>query len=172
MTPDLIIFLIMAVIAVISAVGMLVSRNAVYSTLFLVLNVVIVAVLYLLLNAAFIAMVQVTVYAGAIMVLFLFVVMLLGAERLSGEARIRWQRPAAVLLGLALVAETAFALFLARGGGAAPVPSVAADFGSPAAVGGLLFRDYLIPIEVASVVLLVAMVGAIVLSRDERKKGQ
>ena len=83
MTTDLWVFLGLALIAVASAVSMLVSRNAIYSALFLVLNFVTVAVLYLLLNAAFIALVQVTVYAGAIMVLFLFVIMLLGAERVD-----------------------------------------------------------------------------------------
>jgi NADH-quinone oxidoreductase subunit J len=170
MTPDLALFLTLAVIAVATAVGMLASRNAVYSVLFLVMNFVTVAVLYLLLNAAFIAMVQVTVYAGAIMVLFLFVVMLLGAERLAGDERLRWQRPAAAVLGLALLGEAAYALF-ERAPASGSIPgAVAGDFGSPAAVGTLLFNQYLVPIEVASVLLLVAMVGAIVLSRDDRKK--
>ena len=99
MTTDLWVFLGLALIAVASAVSMLVSRNAVYSALFLVLNFVAVAVLYLLLNAAFIALVQVTVYAGAIMVLFLFVIMLLGAERVETGRSLRWQQPAAVAPG-------------------------------------------------------------------------
>ncbi len=167
MTPDLLLFLGLAAIAIATAVGMLISRNAVYSTLFLVLNFVTVAVIYLLLNAAFIAMVQVTVYAGAIMVLFLFVVMLLGAERLSEKEPLRWQRPMAVILGLGLVGEMAYAVFVSQA--PAPPPPVTGEFGSPAAVGLLLFREYLLPVEVASILLLVAMVGAIVLSRRERK---
>ena len=82
MTAELIIFVLLAVIAVAAALGMLLSSNAIYSALFLVVNFGVVATFYLLLGAPFIAMVQVTVYAGAIMVLFLFVIMLLGAERL------------------------------------------------------------------------------------------
>ena len=78
MSLDLILFLILALVAIATALGMLFSRNAVYSALFLVLNFVTVAVFYLLLGAPFIAMSQITVYAGAIMVLFLFVIMLLG----------------------------------------------------------------------------------------------
>jgi NADH-quinone oxidoreductase subunit J len=167
MTPDLLLFLGLAAIAVATAVGMLISRNAVYSTLFLVLNFVTVAVIYLLLNAAFIAMVQVTVYAGAIMVLFLFVVMLLGAEKLSEKEPLRWQRPMALVLGLGLVGEATYAFFVSQA--PAPLAPVTGEFGSPAAVGLLLFREYLLPIEVASLLLLVAMVGAIVLSRRERK---
>ncbi|HMD79815.1 MAG TPA: NADH-quinone oxidoreductase subunit J, partial [Anaerolineales bacterium] len=89
MTLDLALFLILSLIAVASALGMLLSRNAVYSALFLVLNFVTVAVFYLLLGAPFIAMAQITVYAGAIMVLFLFVIMLLGAESLTGISNLR-----------------------------------------------------------------------------------
>ena len=80
MSVSLILFLVVAIIAVATALGMLFSRNAVYAALYLILNFASVAVLYLLLNAPFIAVAQVTVYAGAIMVLFLFVIMLLGAE--------------------------------------------------------------------------------------------
>src|SRR4029453_2017879 len=84
MTLDLIFFLVLSLIAVASALGMLLSRNAVYAALFLVLNFVTVAVFYLLLGAPCIAMEPITVYAGVIMVLFLFVIMLLGAESFPG----------------------------------------------------------------------------------------
>ena len=141
------------------------------STLLLVLNFVTVAVLYLVLNAAFIAMVQVTVYAGAIMVLFLFVVMLLGSEQLPPSTRLRWQIPLAVVLGLLLLGEALYAVFSLRG--ASPeAPEVAAAFGSPSSVGLFLFRSYLLPVEVASILLLVAMLGAIVLTRVERRKAK
>ena len=83
MNSDLIVFIVLAIVSIATALGMVFSRNAVYSALFLVLNFVTVAVFYLLLGAPFIAMSQVTVYAGAIMVLFLFVIMLLGAESIS-----------------------------------------------------------------------------------------
>ena len=85
MTLELILFIILALVAIAAALGMILSRNTVYSALFFILNFVTVAVFYLMLNAAFLAMAQITVYAGAIMVLFLFVIMLLGAESLPGK---------------------------------------------------------------------------------------
>src|SRR5512142_1448022 len=97
MTLDLMIFIIVAAVAIFSAAFMLISRNAVHSVLFLVTNFLCVAFFYLMLNAPFLAMIQVTVYAGAIMVLFMFVIMLLGAERLGLEkSRYSWLVPAAV----------------------------------------------------------------------------
>src|ERR671918_2969272 len=112
MSLDLIFFLILALIAVATALGMLLSRNAIYSALFLVLNFVTVAVFFLLLGAPFIAMVQITVYAGAIMVLFLFVIMLLGAEAIPG--RPNWRKfifP--ILLAVALAVDATF-IFITR----------------------------------------------------------
>jgi NADH:ubiquinone oxidoreductase subunit 6 (subunit J) len=93
MTPELIVFLLLAIVAVGAALGMLFSRNAVHSALFLVLTMGVISVFFLILAAPFIAMVQVTVYAGAIMVLFLFVIMLLGAEGLRRQASaLPWPR--------------------------------------------------------------------------------
>jgi NADH-quinone oxidoreductase subunit J len=167
MTIDLVVFIGLAAVAVWTAVCMLLSRNAVYSALFLVLNFMTVAVFFLLLQAAFIALMQVTVYAGAIMVLFLFVIMLLGAERIESGPSLPWQAPAAVALTVLLFGLMALALFQAPQ--AVGIPGVSAGFGSPAAVGDLLFSDYVLPFEVTSLLLLVAMVGAIVLTR--RPKG-
>src|SRR5688500_4411428 len=113
MTLDLIFFLILSVIAVATALGVLLSRIGVYSALFLVLNFVTVAVFFLLLGAPFIAMVQITVYAGAIMVLFLFVIMLLGAENLPESEVLPWQKPLAGFLAIALAAEATF-IFITR----------------------------------------------------------
>jgi NADH-quinone oxidoreductase subunit J len=99
MTLELAIFIIVAAVAIFSAAFMLISRNAVHSALFLVTNFLCVAFFYLMLNAPFLSMIQVTVYAGAIMVLFMFVIMLLGAERVSDEeTRYPWLAPAAVAL--------------------------------------------------------------------------
>ena len=109
----LILFLILSLIAIATAFGMLLSRNAVYSALFLVLNFITVAVFYLLLGAPFIAMAQITVYAGAIMVLFLFVIMLLGAESLPKAEVLPWQKPLAGMLAIALAVEATF-LFITR----------------------------------------------------------
>src|SRR6188474_464441 len=108
MTIELILFLVLALVAIATAMGMLISRNAIYSALFLVLNFVTVAVFYLLLGAPFIAMSQVTVYAGAIMVLFLFVIMLLGADSLERSNTLPWQRPLAFTLALVLVVEAVY----------------------------------------------------------------
>jgi NADH-quinone oxidoreductase subunit J len=169
MTPDLVLFSALALVAILSAIAMIGSRNAVYSALFLVLNFITIATIYLLLNAAFIAMVQVTVYAGAIMVLFLFVIMLLGSEREERTSAMPWQAPTAFVFSIALLIIIAGALLLQEGGIQMVLGDLAAGFGSPASVGQILFNKYLIPFEVTSLLLLVAMVGAIVLTRGGRK---
>jgi len=167
MTIDQALFFGLAAVAVWTAACMLLSRNAVYSALFLVLNFMTVAVFFLLLHAAFIALMQVTVYAGAIMVLFLFVIMLLGAERIETQPSLPWQAPVAVALTVLLLGLMALALLQAPE--AAGLPVVGEAFGSPTAVGDLLFGDYVLPFEVTSLLLLVAMVGAIVLTRRQKR---
>lgn len=166
----LIIFVIVGVIAVVAALGMLLSNNAVHSALYLILNFVCVAIFYLLLNAPFLAMVQITVYAGAIMVLFLFVIMLLGAEQVPLSSSLRWQMPLGVVMALALLATAAYAII---SGGVTLAPqelaSEAEVFGSPFQIGDILFQHYLFPFELTSVLLLVAMIGAIVLTKDEQQ---
>jgi NADH-quinone oxidoreductase subunit J len=169
MSLQLILFLVLALVAIISALGMLINRNAIYSALFLVLNFATVAVFFLLLNAPFIAVAQVSVYAGAIMVLFLFVIMLLGAERAGQTQSIPWQRPLAITLALVLLLEAGFILYSQRGVEPLVTGNLPVDFGSPAQVGTVLFSDYLLPFEVTSVLLLVAMLGAIVLTKNEKK---
>ncbi|MBN2554855.1 MAG: NADH-quinone oxidoreductase subunit J [Anaerolineales bacterium] len=170
MNVDMFLFLTLAIVAVISAVSMIVSRNAIYSALFLVLNFLTVAALYLLLNAAFIAMVQITVYAGAIMVLFLFVIMLLGAEHVEDDRGLPWQKPVSLILGAVVLAEMAYILFF-RAGQLLPVmQDVDAGFGSPRSIGLVLFDSYTLPFEITSILLLAAMVGSILLVRDDRKE--
>lgn len=166
MTLNVILFLILAVTAIASALGMLFSKNAVYSALFLILNFGVVAVFYLILDAPFIALTQVTVYAGAIMVLFLFVIMLLGAEQTGQTPTARWVQPVAFTLAAILLVETAYIVFSQKGT-IAIASSVPGDFGAPAAVGKLLFNQYLLPFEVTSVLLLAAMIGAIVLTKGK-----
>ena len=171
MNLDLIFFLILSLIAISTALGMLLSRNAVYSALFLVLNFITVAVFYLLLGAPFIAMAQVTVYAGAIMVLFLFVIMLLGAESLPQAEVLPWQKPLAGVLAVALAVEATI-IFISR---ARPIGDIEQPDASVntvtnlRALGETLFTQYLLPFEVTSILLLVAMVGAIVLVRKEKR---
>ena len=167
MSVELILFLILALVAIAAALGMLFSRNAVYSALFLVLNFVAVAVFYLLLSAPFIAMAQITVYAGAIMVLFLFVIMLLGGEQLAPSRALPWQKPLAACLALILAVEGVYLLAF-RSPPAGEIAPAVETFGSPAAIGAMLFNRYLLPFEVTSVLLLVAMLGAIVLTKKEK----
>jgi NADH-quinone oxidoreductase subunit J len=166
MTLELVLFFILAFVAVGAALGLLFSRNAVYAALFLVLNFITVAVLYLLLNAPFLAMAQVTVYAGAIMVLFLFVIMLLGTKKLGPKPENRWQRILALVLGGILLAEIAV-LFVLPGRGLSLVGEIGSQFGSPEGIGLELFRVYLLPFEITSILLLVGMIGAIVLTKDD-----
>ena len=169
MTLQLLLFIVLALVAISSALGMLISRNAIYSALFLVLNFATVAVFFLLLNAPFIAVAQVSVYTGAIMVLFLFVIMLLGAERAGSIQAIQWQRPLAIVLAIILLFETGYILLRQRGVVSPVSAQLPQGFGSPAQVGTNLFSSYLLPFEITSVLLLVAMVGAIVLTKDEKK---
>jgi len=171
MNLTLMLFYVLAVAAVATAAGLLLSRNSVYAALFLVLNFATVAVFYLLLGAPFIALVQVTVYAGAIMVLFLFVIMLLGAEKLPKGQVLPWQRPLAIGLAAVLLVEAGFLLFqrfeLARSTAILAAPG--AELNTTAALqtlGMALFSQYLLPFEVTSILLLVAMVGAIVLTKQ------
>ena len=156
-------FVIAGIVAVAAALGLLFSRNAVYAALFLVLNMLALAVLFLSLGAPFLAMVQITVYAGAVMVLFLFVVMLLGAEALKEEGGpIAWQRPLALLLGLVLVALMGWLIFVEATGLGRILPPPA-HYAAPRTLAVALFRQYLLPFEVTSVLLLVAMIAALVM---------
>ena len=159
-----IVFIILAAIAIAAALGMLFSRNAVHSALFLVLNFATIAVFFLILNAPFLFVIQITIYAGAIMVLFLFVVMLLGAEQLRGKATAgvgNWQVPLSVVLAVALLAT--FGYIIVNGAieaGTVPAEAIASG---PVEIGLTLFESYVFPFEVASVLLLVAMVGVVAL---------
>jgi NADH-quinone oxidoreductase subunit J len=168
MLPGFIFFALIALVVVGTAIGMVTSRNAVYSALFLVLNFATVALIYLMLGAPFIALVQITVYAGSIMVLFIFVIMLLGVERLGVREPLRGQRTLAIVLGLILLAEISlFYLMRAQLTGVIGPPPV--DSGSPSAIGIVLFTDYALPFQVTGFILVVATVGAILLTRGDEK---
>lgn len=163
-----ILFFILAAVAVLSAFFMLISKNAVHAALFLVLNFTTIAILYLVLNAPFLFVTQITIYAGAIMVLFLFVVMLLGAEQLQGATSgSRWQWVVAILLGATLMVT--FVRLLWFGVNTAGAGAEAAIDAGPASIGLELFESYVFPFEIASVVLLVAMVGVVVLRSRKGK---
>ncbi|MEX0755090.1 MAG: NADH-quinone oxidoreductase subunit J [Actinomycetota bacterium] len=166
---ELIVFWIFAPVAVGSAIAMLLQRNAVHAALLLVLNFFCIAVFYLLLGAEFLFAVQIIVYAGAIMVLFLFVLMLLGVDReLSLRERLVGQRPAAVIVGLGIVLELFFAV-RAGVGFADKGPEAFAETvnrgGNAEAVARVLFKDYFLPFEITSVLLIVAAIAAMVLAQ-------
>lgn len=162
---DLFILILLGALSIISALGMLLSQNAIYAALFLVLNFIIGAVIFLVLNAPFLAVVQISVYAGAIMVLFVFVIMLLGAERLAPTENppgLSYQRPLAIVLGVALLALATYVLLTRPG---ATVVTAQPVDSSPQAIGVQLFTTYAFPFEVVSLLLLAAMIGAVVLTR-------
>ncbi|MFN2294535.1 MAG: NADH-quinone oxidoreductase subunit J, partial [Candidatus Promineifilaceae bacterium] len=166
------IFIILAIIAIAAALGMLLSRNAVHSALYLVLNFATIAVFYLVLNAPFIAMVQVTVYAGAIVVLFLFVIMLLGAEQLRGigdEAPLgeRLHRILAIVLAIALVGVFLYIIFTEGGASSGEIPMIDTN---PNQLGLMLFENYILPFEITGVLLLAALIGVVVLGRRKQEK--
>jgi NADH-quinone oxidoreductase subunit J len=169
---DAIVFYALAALILGFGVLVITARNTVHAVLFLVANLVCVAVLYLSLAAEFLAVIQVLVYVGGIVVLYLFVVMLVNLRGMP-EAQIdpRRQSRLGFLVAAALLAEiTAIVVYSAAR--PAPVAAVAAaaaaaPLGNTEQVGLLLYTKYLIPFEVASMLLLVAMIGAIMLARKE-----
>jgi NADH-quinone oxidoreductase subunit J len=164
---DLILFWVFAPIAVAAALAMLFARNAVHSALFLIVNFFCLAVFFLVLGSPFLFAVQIIVYAGAIMVLFLFVIMLLGvASEESLTERMKAQRPLAILLGAGLAAEMFFAVRLGVGISTHAAGTFAAvnQGGNVRALARLLFNAYFFPFEATSVLLIVATVAAMVLA--------
>ena len=172
MPLDNVVFWVFAPISVASAIGMLVMRNAVHAALFLIVNFFTIAVMYLLLDAPFLFAVQIIVYAGAIMVLFLFVIMLLGVDRGQDVREPLWaQRWIAVTLAVAFVLETGFAIRAAIGFSTrapAGFDAVNAE-GNTQALAKVLFRDYFFPFEVTSVLLIVAAIAAMVLAQRKAR---
>jgi len=154
-------FIVVALVAVGSALGLVAKKNPIHGALFLVVNLGCVAVFYLMLGAEFLAAAQVIVYAGAIMVLFVFAIMVLipGKEETGPDPR-RLTRLLALPVGALFFVELVVIL------AARPrVPAPALGGGGVESLGQLLFTDYLFPFELTSVLLLAAMVGVIVLAR-------
>ena len=165
---ETLLFWLLAVIALTAAASMIIQRNPVHSALFLIITLLSLAGLFLLLSASFLAVIQVIVYAGAIMVLFLFVIMLLDVRRMEGApSRVRFQKTLGVFLGVIFFLETILVL---RSGvisdlAAAAATPPAPDFGTAVALGRTLFTSYFFPLQLAAVLLFVALIGAIVLSK-------
>lgn len=166
------IFLLFAAAALFGAVTMLLVRNPVHSVLFLLLTFVNVAGMFVLMGAEFIAAIQVLVYSGAILVLFLFVVMLLQrSERPLPTLAQPLQAPLAIFTGLALISELALVVLTSTVGagrrGTDTPARIAEAGGNIQALGEQLYTRWLLPFEIASVLLLVAAVGAIYLAKEE-----
>jgi NADH-quinone oxidoreductase subunit J len=164
----MVMFVILGAIAVASAVSVVAQRRVVYSALSLLLNLCALAGLYILLNAQFIAMVQIIVYAGAIVVLFLFGTMLLEEESEDFRAgKAVWLRVPGMILALVVLAEMVRVLAVGFLGGT-PGPytqDMIAQQGGVQVLGMAIYTDFLVPFELASVLLLAAIVGALFLAR-------
>jgi NADH-quinone oxidoreductase subunit J len=159
-------FYVLAAMALVSAIMVIVQKNAVHSAMFLVFTFFCVAGIYVALSAEFVAAVQVLVYAGGIVVLFLFVIMLVPLS--TGLRAFPIKQGVAALLLAAMLAGGA-AVFFQRVQGAdasRPTPDIS-SLGRIEGIGDLLYTRYLLPFEVASVLLLVAMIGAVVLARRQ-----
>ena len=174
MTAIQISFFVLAVASTASAIGVITFRNAVHSALSLILTLLFLALFYLQLGAMFIAIVQVLIYAGAIMVLFLFVVTMLASEARDNELpdRIPWQRGVAAALGFILVGALSYLLFTgqaldngAKATGANSLSHVVNTQGNIEAFGQALFHGFTFPFEVTSLLIIVAILGAMVLGR-------
>lgn len=165
-------FFLFAILAIASAIMMIVHRNPIYCALFLIVTLFALAGLYALLNAPFIAAVHIIVYAGAIMVLFLFVIMLLNLKSDIAKERPGWllQFLGIFIAGVFFV-ELAF--FVHSGStnlsAAASVVEAGNQIGSTKVIGKLLFTEYLLPFEIASVLLLAAIIGSVILAKLELK---
>jgi NADH-quinone oxidoreductase subunit J len=159
-----IIFFFFAALAVGSAINVLVQKHVLYSALSLILMLTAVSVLFILLQADFLAAIQVIVYAGAIMVLFVFVIMLLNLPRdEDGADRLRWLKFIGIPMGLfflLLVIATLWNVVPAA-------PTETGLAGSPQAIGQSLFTDFLLPFEVTSLLILIALMGAVVFAKKD-----
>jgi NADH-quinone oxidoreductase subunit J len=176
MTFEQISFIVLTVASIASAIGVISFKNAVHSALSLILTLLFLALFYLQLNAMFIAIVQILIYAGAIMVLFLFVVTMLAPDA-SGESgdRIPWQKAVGIALGLILAGSLSFLIFSqqalakAETGTNGLSQQVAYQMtkggGDVEAFGNALFHGFLFPFEVTSLLIVIAILGALVFGR-------
>lgn len=173
MTPEWLSFIVLAVASTATAIGVIAFKNAVHSALSLILTLLFLALFYLQLQALFISIVQILIYAGAIMVLFLFVVTMLAPEQNEQEYdRMAWQKVVGSLLGLVLVGALSYLLFngaasthLSKASAAESLSNVVNHQGNVEAFGQALFHGYLFPFEVTSLLIIIAILGALVFGR-------
>lgn len=158
-------FWFLSFVAVFSAIAVLVSRNPVHSVLYLIVTFFSIAGHYFLLNAQFLAAVHIIVYAGAIMVLFLYSIMMLNLNQLDGERKSTWVKSAAVIASGTLMLVLVGAL--RRTDEMLAIAPPTEEIGVVEVLGKALYRDFLLPFELASILFLSAMVGAVYLSKKE-----
>ena len=163
MTPQIAVFLVLAAVTVAGAVSLILQRHPIHSALSLIVVMVALAGLYLLQGAEFVAAVQIIVYAGAIMVLFVFVIMLLNAGEEERTNVSRLARYVGVPIGVVFLVEVAYWI----GRAAAHLGSAPAEMVSTRDLSSLLFREYVFPFELTSFLILIALLGALVLARRE-----
>jgi NADH-quinone oxidoreductase subunit J len=169
MTFQTLTFYLFSFVLIASALGVITSRNPVYAALFLVLAFVTAAGLWMLLYAEFLALTLILVYVGAVMVLFLFVVMMLDINFDKLREGFRKNAPIAALVGIVMLAEMAILLAGKSMGLTNALPGAPAAISNTKELGRVLYTEYLLPFELAAVVLLIAMVAAIALTMRERK---
>ncbi len=166
MSFELFAFVILGLVAVVSGIAVITAKNPIHAVMYLVTNFFALAMFYLVLAAQFIAFLQILVYAGAIMVLFLFVVMILNLTGAIESVRDKLPAQKWIAVALAVVLMLEFAAIAGSGSIATPrAGALAESFGTSKPIGLLLYSQYLLPFEVTSVLLLIAMVGSIVLAR-------
>jgi NADH:ubiquinone oxidoreductase subunit 6 (subunit J) len=154
-----------------SGIAVISFSNPFFSALALIANLASLAVLYLLLSAEFVAAAQVLVYAGAVMVMFLFVIAYVGSHTDSPlHGGPSWQRLAAVLAAGAILVNVVVALGLTTSGRLDEEADIGAAFGSPADIGGIFLTNYLLAFEITSIVLLIAAVGGVILGSERERK--
>ncbi|MDQ1266008.1 MAG: NADH-quinone oxidoreductase subunit [Bacteroidota bacterium] len=165
MATTAIFFTILAVMAIATALVTISSKNPVVSAIALVAHFFMLAGIYLTLQAQFVAVIQILVYAGAIMVLVVFVIMLLNlGDEEQMRDKLNFKRFIAVLFGAVFIFQL-WSVFLAGGGGVSKMPEQALKTGSAQSIGMALFSDYLYPFEAIGLLLLAAIVGAIILAK-------
>ncbi len=159
-------FFLFAIVAVVGALGMLIARNPVSSALWMIMTLFSIACLYITLNAEFIGVIQVLVYAGAIMVLFLFVIMLLNLESMPSLGDLDWRKVVAFALGIAVLAQLLVVISLKLDVMPEPVAiAEAADATSATNIGIALLTEHSFSLEIIGVLLLAATVGAVMLAK-------
>lgn len=159
-------FFALSAVALISAIMVITRRNAIHSAIWLIITLFSVAGVFLMLHAEFLFAVQIILYVGGIMVLFLFVIMLVNLDLAAKQSQFSRQWLVAVLTALVLTAELVYGIFLDhRGFLFTPPPPVAAATNNTQAIAVGLYQTYMLPVEIASLLLLVAMVGAVVMAK-------